>query len=429
MAEKAPKYLTRPPVGGLRFAVRELSNASYRAEAVDYGNRNYVIATGKGGLKLSHRDHGETFHESIDAAETAAGGLHRRDYPLAVPSLRWEQHNWTSELPKGGTEKNSLRIAKVCDVPFLGSGHLINVAGSGSIDFVGARGGTPNLLAFLSDEVTQALATACGMADPYAKSYMNAHWITASEAQAKDFLRVLIKAANAGRKLYRAFPVQPRDLASIAGSRRQEYAWDAWDAQRTEAATAKASLKAWRRTRGEEVWHDFESHHDDRYDSLGEPAFYGPEVVAGLSSGTLRYRDLNFNEIGHAGIQKAASHAYELSWVVVGPKIRKRMGYEPYLLDKELHGRQEILTPYSLVEIVEYNDGDTPYVKSLGFFRALTSSERRQLQDDRPGRCLTGDELRRRKVKVKVFGNTWLSQVQKPQAAPAHAPSQKTLWP
>ena len=75
------------------------------------------------------------------------------------------------------------------------------------------------------------------------------------------------------------------------------------------------------------------------------------------------------------------------------------------------------------VEIVEYNDGDEPYTKSLGIFRPLTSHELEIKWGRHP------DE----KLDVKVFPGTWLTRVEfEHEAVPEHELGQMELgyyWP
>jgi hypothetical protein len=402
-------------VGGLRFVVKQLGpGPQYVAEAEDGRGGDYQIrGHASGQLVLEDRAGVESMHESIDAAETAAGQMNRKRYPLKVPKLSWKNYSWREPLFRSRRYNvNEMQIAQACDVPFLGTGHFTTqgrisrdgktlAAPAHRLQWSGAIGDASQ-----GASVVPALATACGYMDPYGARGGGHYW-RATKAQVADVFRVLIKAANAGRKLYRAFPVMHGAALHLPGAQRQVAAWDAWLADARQ-------LQHWRNWKKKDYPEKFKGLLGYHY--VGQALFLPQEVIANLKSGKLKYGKLARHEEAHAGLHDVGSRAREISREAMTPSYWKRTEYPAAFVDVYQHPSEETMAtlrgskhkvkpqvrkdPYALVEIVEYNDGDKPYVKSLGYFRPLSNAELNLMWHPHKG-----------KLDVRVHPQTWLTRV------------------
>jgi hypothetical protein len=399
-------------VGGLRFVVHRVGPSDYSARAVDQKGHGYEIYTEDGRIVLSDRTGELTEHESLDAAESEAGRVNRRQYPLKVPKFKWTKHTWRERRFDKGYNTHDTLIAPACEVPFLGTGHFTSGRSAATttkeLGWVGAGGewgrGTADI---------PALATACGIVDPYGARGAGAYW-HATKAQVADVYRVLIKAANKGRKLYRVFPMLPAQAQFLPGSLRQVVSWDAWLASARNSYDWQRFLRSGKKDRADSdpAWRNQGQAMMD-YDFVGEALFLPREILAELKSGKLRFGKLETYEKEHAGIKDPSGRARSVGTSVVAPNRYRSLQFDPYIVEHTLRGGKMQDVAHALVEIVEYNDGDKPYVKSLGYFRSLTHEE----LDIKWG------NIRDKKLTVKPYPGTWLTRVDldAPRPLPATA--------
>jgi hypothetical protein len=374
--------------------------SDYLARAVDQKGHGYEIYTEDGRILLSDRTGELTEHESLDAAESAAGLVNRRQYPLKVPKFKWTKHTWREPRFDKGYNTHETHIAEACDVPFLGTGHFTSGRSSGTttreLGWVGAHGGW----SYVAEEIP-ALATACGLVDPYGELSAGAYW-NATKAQVADVYRVLIKAANKGRKLYRVFPMLPEQAQFLPGSLRQVVSWDSWLASARNKYDWQRFVRSGKKDRSIEdrTWRAQGQAMSD-YAYVGQALFLPREIIAELSSGKLRYSKLENYEKDHTGIKDPSGRARSVGQSVASPNRYRSLEYEPFIVEHTRRGGKMVDVGHGLVEIVEYNDGDKPYVKSLGYFRSLTHEELE----------IKWGNVRDKELTVKVYPGTWLTRV------------------
>lgn len=406
---KLPPRLSRPPVGGLRFVVLRVGEDNvYSSRAVDEKGYTYEIRSDSAGaIILTDREGEDTVHENIDAAETAAGQMNRREHPLKVPKFKWTKDTWREARFDKGYNTHELLSAPACDVPFLGTGHFTvgRVTGFTTTDQLGWVGAV-GAWSFQAKHVP-SLGTACGILDPYCNPSAGAYF-GATKGEIADLYRVLIKAANKGRTLYRVFPVLPDHERHPFGSLRQLSAWDSW-------LTSSRSRKHWdewgRKAKKGATYPAKYRVHQLGYEYAGKALFNMQEVTAELKAGKLRYPKLLPYQKDYAGIKVAAPRARSVGEAVLVPSHWQGLLYDEFMVETTRRGTLGVGTGkerprmievgHALVEIVEYNDGDKPYVKSLGYFRSLSSEELDIKWGKHPGRTLD----------VKVYPGTWLTRI------------------
>jgi len=362
------KDLSRAPVGGLRFTVKSVTKGGgYKAEAGDRGQ--YVITASRskpGVVKLKAPD-GTSIHSSIDEAETAAARHDRLQRPLEVPKLKWKKMK-SAVRPywrryHNNNEAEVITAAEVCDLPFYGTGHFVipqEWGEWGVISFAGAKG---------VQGTYEALSEACGIVDPYGYDDIGQRWKMREKAQIKGLIAILNDAANRGRNFYRVYPYDVfTDDDFLAGARRQVYAWSWFDA----------------RSRYHEMLHDpkLDAPHQAGFDRLmpggyepGQPAFYPDRIVDGLKSGPVSFpakkaHELPDEDVGFDIGEDIAEDA--VNWYGLKPVYQRQRPRRSRLEDGKalaawLKRRVDQIAG-SLVEVVEHNDGDEPYVRSLGVY-------------------------------------------------------------
>ena len=411
---RLPPLLSRAPVGGLRFVVLRVGEENvYSSRAVDKKGHTYEIRSDSAGsIILTDRTGEDTEHESIDAAETAAGLLNRSEFPLQVPKFKWTKHTWReARFQGGGYNTHEVLIAPACDVPFLGTGHFTVGKHSGSTTARNLLGwtGAVGAWSYQAREVPD-LATACGIIDPYCDPSAGAYFL-ATKDQVGDLYRVLIKAANKGRKLYRVFPVLPDHERHAFGSLRQLSAWDSW----LTSSRARKHWDEWGRKAKKGATYPAEYRiHNSGYEYAGPALFKMQEITAELKAGKLRYPKLLSYEKDDAGVRGPSHRARSVGEAVLVPSRWQELLYDEFMVETTRRGTLGIGTGkerprmveigHALVEIVEYNDGDKPYVKSLGYFRSLSHEELDIKWGNRPGK----------KLEVKVYPGTWLTRIAEP---------------
>jgi hypothetical protein len=384
-------------------------------------------------LVLRTPDGEETRHESLDAAETEAGRHHRAAHPLRAPKMKWKRidyKRWFWHEDGEYQEDAAMEIAEACDVPFLGTGHFVRNTFPGvgrrhgaegsrrgratiarELEWKGAIG--PWLAATVDGQLGDELGYACGYIDPYGAAHAGAYW-NATRGQAQDQVRLLIKAANAGRKLYRVYPVRPDDALYLPGSRRQETAWDAWQSD----SMSTAHFHSW--SAGP---YPRKHHTDHRYHYTGKAVYLTQQVLANLKSGKVRHGPMERFDKEQAGMHWPGARAREVARSAALYDKWRGIEYPAMLTERTRIAGKMARVGHTYVEIVEYNDGDEPYTKSLGIFRPRTSHELEIKWGRHP------DE----KLDVKVFPGTWLTRVEfEHEAVPEHELGQMELgyyWP